>query len=60
MNKSYSKPTTDLQLLKLESSFMDCSVRGKMVEGGLIEVQDFKDHSFTTTEGTSSDWEIGF
>lgn len=64
MNKSYSKPSTTLQSLKLEGTFMNCSVRGKMA----IEIENYETFSdFNTSNlneyhqgSTASDWKIGF
>lgn len=60
MNKSYSKPSTTLQSMKLEGSFMNCSVRGKMA----IEFEDYKTFDkFDTNDShaiSNSEWGIGF
>lgn len=65
MNKSYSKPSTTLQSMKLEGSFMNCSIRGDMevmtqnydVFSGFDTVSD---PTSTHYGSTSSDWKIGF
>ena len=61
MNKSYSKPSTTLQPMKLEGSFMNCSVRGKMA----IEFEDYKTfEGFDSTTPSrvldDGSWSIGF
>lgn len=58
MNKSYSKPSTTLQSLKLEGSFMNCSVRGKM---GIV-FDEYDTFEFSDSERIQDDgsWTIGF
>lgn len=56
MNKSYSKPSTTLQSLRLEGSFMNCSVRGKMG----IEFESYEDYNFGTKDEPLKEWELGF
>lgn len=60
MNKSYSKPSTTLQSMKLEGTFMNCSVKVAVQ----YELEDYYDFTFKTFEdgvqGTSSEWKIGF
>lgn len=53
MNKSYNKPSTTLQTLKLEGAFMRCSTR----VDGTFTVKAFEEAAF---DGGSKEWDLTF
>lgn len=53
MNKSYSKPSTTLQSVRLEGAFMSCSTR----VDGEFTVKALQDATF---EDGSKEWDLTF